>query len=321
MNPEIADRLRGIAVGAAVGDALGMPLEFRFASPPDNFIRTMQPGRLPAGSFTDDTEMALALAESLLGKPGLDPNDLSQRFLDWFKRNPPDVGIHTNAVLRRIAAGVPWQEAAMNVQSKNPTSAGNGSVMRCWPVAVLNWDNLETIFFQSQLQSRVTHPHEECMAGCVFVNCMIYHLLHGLDVTDAYQYCLNTLELPEELRQTIMLAPRRKREELRNTGWVRHTIESALWGVLNTNTFEEALIQVINLGEDADTAGAVAGAIAGAIYGLESIPPDWKNMLRGEWPISSGKMYYLPDFIKLADDLAGGSNQAARNLFLENNLI
>ncbi len=321
MNPEIADRLRGIAVGAAVGDALGMPLEFRIASPPDNFIRTMQTGRLPAGSFTDDTEMALALAESLLVDPALDPHDLSQRFLDWYRRNPPDVGIHTNAVMRRLAAGMSWQEAARDVQSKNPTSSGNGSVMRCWPVAVFNWDDLDTVVAQSQLQSRVTHPHEECLAGCTFVNSMIFHLLHGLSVGDAYQRCLNTVDLPPELRQTILLAPRRKREELRNTGWVRHTIESALWGVMNTHSFEEALVQVINLGEDADTAGTVAGAIAGAMYGLESIPPAWKNMLRGEWPIASGKMLYLPDFIRLADDLAGGSNQAARSLFLEDNVI
>ncbi len=134
MNMETTHRLRGVAVGAAVGDALGMPLEFDNASRPGQMIREMRAGRLPAGSFTDDTEMALALAESLLDKRRLDPDNLSVHFLDWYKRRPPDVGIHTSNVLQQVAHGEPWQTAAEKVQSRYPESAGNGSIMRCWPL-------------------------------------------------------------------------------------------------------------------------------------------------------------------------------------------
>ncbi len=312
MNSLIADRLRGIAVGAAVGDALGMPLEFGLASPPDELITGMLSGRLPAGTFTDDTEMALALAESILAVRSLEPADLARRFADWYRRNPPDVGIHTSSVLHRVCSGESWQEATRGVQAKDPSSAGNGSVMRCWPVAVAAWQNQKLILEFSKLQSQVTHPHEECTSGCAFVNDMLFHLIHGKNPYEAYETALHEVDLPQGLSQTIMLAPHRKREELRNTGWVRHTIESALWGLLNTYNFEDALIHVINLGADADTAGAVAGALAGAAYGLEAIPAAWRKALRGEWPINSGKIWSVKELIILADNLAGSGDPDAR---------
>jgi ADP-ribosyl-[dinitrogen reductase] hydrolase len=313
MNTLISDRLRGIAVGAAVGDALGMPLEFGLPSPSEELITTMLPGRLPAGSFTDDTEMALALAESLLAIRKLDTDDLVKHFTDWYRRNPPDVGIHTSSVLHRICAGETWQEATNGLQAMYPDTAGNGSVMRCWPAAVIAWQNQKLIFDFSRRQSLVTHAHLECSAGCVFINDMLFHLIHGKTLYDAYNAALHEVELPQGLQQTIMLAPHRKREELRNTGWVRHTIESALWGLLNTYQFKDALIQVINLGGDADTAGAVAGALAGAAYGLEAIPSTWKMALRGEWPLNSGKIWSVKELIILADNLAGNGDPEAHN--------
>lgn len=312
MNLSVMERLRGIAVGAAVGDALGMPLEFGLASPPDNYIRSMHPGRLPAGTFTDDTEMALALADSLLALHRLDPEDLAKRFADWYRRNPRDVGIHTSSVLHRICAGEPWEDATRGVQLKEPNSAGNGSVMRCWPVAIAAWRNHAALIEQSLIQSQVTHFHEECTAGCVFINDMLFHLINGKSLYDAYEAALRDIDLPQGLYQAIMLAPHRKREELRNTGWVRQTVESALWGVLNTYCFEDALIEVINLGADADTAGAVAGALAGAAYGIEGIPPAWKIVLRGEWPLNSGKNWSVKEFVALADRLAVSANLDAR---------
>jgi len=315
MNLQTTLRLRGVAVGAAVGDALGMPLEFNLASPPGKMIREMHAGRLPAGSFTDDTEMALALADSLLERRHLDPQDVSSRFVRWYQSQPPDVGIHTTNVLQAILRGTHWQQAASEVQSRYPDSAGNGSVMRSWPVALMCWHDEEILKAWSKLQSQVTHAHEECITGCAFINTMIARMITGVGAQDAYQWALKTVDMPNEMRQIIQLAPRRKRDELRNTGWVRHTIESALWCLLNTNSFEDALVQVINLGGDTDTAGAVVGALAGAAYGLEEIPDSWKKMLRGEWPLGSGSIWRLADFISLADHLAGSLNPDARQSF------
>lgn len=312
MNMETTHRLRGVVVGAAVGDALGMPLEFDYASPPGQMIREMRAGRLPAGSFTDDTEMALALAESLLNNRQLDPDDVTARFLDWYKRRPPDIGTHTSNVLNCINHGEHWQTASVKVQQRYPESAGNGSVMRCWPVAVMCWKDEETLESWSRTQSQITHAHEECIAGCAFVAMMIAQLVKGADPHAAFDYACNHVRMPEVLLQTIRLAPHRKRDELRNTGWVRHTIESAIWGLLTTNSFEDALVQVINLGADADTAGTVAGALAGAAYGLDAIPDAWKDMLQGEWPLKSHKIWRVAEFTALADHLAGGFDSVGR---------
>ena len=309
VNAEMVDRIQGCAVGAAVGDALGMPLEFGPRQPAAHLVREMRPGRIPAGTFTDDTEMALALAESLLAHRPLDPADLAGRFVAWLRAGPDDVGIHTRNVLSRIAAGEPWSQAVEAVQRRKPDSAGNGSVMRCWPVALTCWDDLEGLLNASRLQSRVTHPHPECEAGSALVNAVIYHLLHGTSPGDAVARALELAGPPPGLRAVIEAAPARGREELANSGWVRHTLESAVWGLLTTSSLEEAVVQVVNLGGDADTAGAVVGALAGAAYGLQAIPDRWQAVLRGEWPLRSGLWWHVADLAGLAGRLAGIVNE------------
>ncbi len=304
MNTDIQNRLRGIAVGAAVGDALGMPLEFGPASPADRLVRAMRPGRLPAGAFTDDTEMALALAESLLAHRPLDPADLAARFVAWYRADPPDIGNHTRRVLQRIARGEPWDAAAAAVQAENPWSASNGSVMRCWPVAIAHWDDLDALLAASRLQSRVTHPHPECVAGCAFVNAAIYCLVHGAAPAEAVARGLQAAAAPEALRQAIAAAGSKRRAELPNSGWVRHTLESAVWALLTTDSFEEAVVQAVNLGNDADTTGAVAGALAGAAYGLDAIPAAWRAAVHGEWPLRGGDRWDAARLGALADGLA-----------------
>ncbi|MBN1483365.1 MAG: ADP-ribosylglycohydrolase family protein [Chloroflexia bacterium] len=303
IDPALYNRARGCAVGAAVGDALGMPLEFGPRRPLEFLVRDMLPGRLPAGSFTDDTEMGLALAESLLAHHPLDPGDLAGRFVAWYLAGPTDVGIHTSRVLKRIAGGTPWPEASQSVQALKPAAAGNGSVMRCWPAALAHWNDLDLLLADSRQQSQVTHPHAECVEGSAFVNAVIFYLLNGENPTAAVEQALQTVDLPEPLRAVIEAAPGREREELENSGWVRHTLESAVWALLNSDSFGEVVVQTANLGRDADTAAAVAGALAGATYGLRAIPPDWLKVLQGEWPLGSGRTWRAASLAALADRL------------------
>lgn len=312
MNPALENRIQGCAVGSAIGDALGMPLEFGPRQPAGQLVRDMQPGRLPAAAFTDDTEMALALADSLLARCPLDPSDLAHRFVAWLRAGPGDVGIHTSAILSRIAAGEPWQQASEAVQRKKPDSAGNGSVMRCWPVAVAHWQDLGALLADSCLQSRVTHPHPECQSASSFVNTAIYHLLHDLPSEEAVRRALDETDMPGGLRSAIERASSCHREDLENSGWVRHTVESAIWGLLTTSSFEEAVVQVVNLGRDADTAGAVVGALAGAAYGLSSIPLRWRDALHGEWPVRSGIRWTAASLADLASRLARLAGRSER---------
>lgn len=306
MDRAIRDRARGCAVGAATGDALGMPLEFGPRQPTDRLVWEMVDGRVPAGTFTDDTEMALALAKSLLAHRPLRPADLAARFAAWYRAGPADVGNHTRAVLARIAGGEPWEQAVEAVQRQQSESAGNGSVMRCWPVALAHWDDLDRLLADSRLQSRITHPHIECVAGSGFVNAAIYHLMRGIPPDEAVERALDEVDVPGSLRAVIEAAPGRDREELENSGWVRHTLESAVWGLLTTDSCEEAVVGVVNLGRDADSAGAVVGALAGAAYGLEAIPERWRAPLRGEWPLGSGRIWRADDLVALADGMVAG---------------
>ena len=101
----------------------------------------------------------------------------------------------------------------------------------------------------------------------------------------------------------IEAAPSRARRDLANSGWVRHTVESAVWGLLTTSSFEEAVVQVANLGDDADTAASVVGALAGAAYGLDAIPARWRAALRGAWPINSDTIWSAEDCVRLVDRL------------------
>jgi len=299
-------RIWGCAVGAAAGDAPGMPLEFGPPRPTDRLVREILQGRLPDGSFTDDTEMALALAESLVAHCPLDPADLAERFATWYRAGPADVGIHLSKVLSRISRGDAWAVAVEAVQAHNPDAAGNGSVMRCWPVALVHWDDLPALLADSRLQSSVTHTHPECVAGSALVNAVIYFLLHDATPREAVTQALNSVnDLPPGLLQAVTAAPGLSRPALTNSGWVRHTVESAMWGLLTTGSFEEAVIQVVNLGNDADTAGAVVGSLAGAAYGLEAIPRLWRDMLRGELPWQRGRIWRTEDLVELADQVAG----------------
>jgi ADP-ribosyl-[dinitrogen reductase] hydrolase len=310
------DRLRGIAVGAAIGDALGMPLEFQQASPAHAMVTEMIKGTLPAGTFTDDTEMALALAESLLITHPLDPNDLAGRFVGWYQSSPSDIGIHTRNVLGMIARGTPWREASTTTFKARPDNAANGSLMRCWPVAIACWDNPSYLVVESRLQSEVTHMHQDCVDACVFTNLLISKIVNGKRnlpagalLREGIASAIEQVAFDADFRTAIELAPVRARKDLPNTGWVRHTLESALWAVLTTQSFEEALVQAVNLGHDADTTGTVTGAIAGAMYGFSGIPTRWRDVLHGEYPLRSKHIWLTADFVKLADDLAALSAQ------------
>lgn len=302
-NTAVLDKLNGCAVGAAVGDALGMPLEFGSAHPLNSLVCEMTTGRLPAGRFTDDTELALAVAESLTVHRPLDADDLVKRLLKWKRSMPMDIGAHTNMVLGWIAGGMTWQDAAEKVRKEMPATAGNGSIMRAWPVAVAWWQNREQMVKDSELQSIVTHSHPECMKGSAFVNWMIAEMATGATPRAAYESAMQAIDLGAEFCQVVEHAPDANREGLKNSGWVRHTLESSLWALLNTSSFEDALVQVINLGGDTDTAGAVTGALAGAAYGLEAIPTRWVEKLSGEWPLGSGKTWDAHAFVRLVSRL------------------
>ncbi|MHC1740275.1 MAG: ADP-ribosylglycohydrolase family protein [Anaerolineaceae bacterium] len=308
--PDLQDRLRGIAVGAAIGDALGMPLEFHPPRPEHTHVTEMIAGPLPAGSFTDDTEMALCLAESLLITSPLDARDLAGRFLMWYKSRPSDIGIHTSKVLSLIYSGVEISQASRRVQTDDPESASNGSVMRSWPLAIARHANPGLLAAETRIQTEITHTHPDCVNGTLLFNFVLYHILQAQAtsleaiVRQAILQASEQVALDPDFSMMLDLSALRQPGDLKNSGWVRHSLESTFWAVQTTRSFEEALVKVVNLGNDADTAGSMTGAVAGALYGLQNIPLRWRNALHGEYPIRSGHIWFENDLIHLADQLA-----------------
>ena len=277
------DRARGALVGLAIGDALGAPVEFKER---DTFpeVREMLAGgyfKLPAGAWTDDTAMALCLADSLLHDGELDATDLLNRFLGWIYANENTstgqcigVGQNTFAVLgnyRRTGALV-----APPVKGR---SDGNGALMRLAPVACRHWSNPLKARAIARFQSRTTHASELSAAACDAMVSMLCDLIAGQSWQEALAN-ISTDPWPEEIGAVLSGSWQDKsREEISSSGYVVHTFEAALWAVGTTLSFEDALVAAVNLGHDADTVGAVAGQLAGARYGIRAIPARWSELL------------------------------------------
>jgi len=274
----VADRARGALVGLAVGDALGTTLEFsaRDALPHHAEMTGGGPFRLAPGVWTDDTSMAVALAESLVAHPGLDARDLMERFVAWWRRgeySPTgacfDIGIATREALARYErTGDPV------AGSTDPRSAGNGSVMRLAPAVLRAIDDPAEARRLAADQGRTTHAAPQAVEGCLLLADLLRDAVRGVPKAD--------LLAPRSWEGDPAIAAiaagtwrGRGRDAIRSSGYVVHTLEAALWAVERTEGFEEALVLAVNLGEDADSVGAVAGQIAGALYGVGGIPDRW----------------------------------------------
>lgn len=267
------DRAIGALVGLAVGDAVGLTLEFQ---PKPHHARLHDmcgggPFRLKHGEWTDDTAMALALADSLLRDPALDAADLMARFADWQHNGTYsctghcfDIGITVSNALNRFArTGNPL------AGSTDDQASGNGALMRLSPVAVRYWNNAEELTRVAELQTRTTHGSPATLRASRAFATLLAEAIAGKDLPD-------TLATSTEMER-----PWRSlhRDEIRGTGYVVASLQAAIWAVSRTTSFRSAVLLAANLGEDADTTAAIAGQLAGAIYGLSGIPKDWLEPL------------------------------------------
>ena len=290
-EPTTRDRFRGCLVGLAVGDALGTTLEFKAPGsfdPIDDMIGG-GPFGLRAGQWTDDTSMALCLATSLLERGGFDPMDQMKRYVRWWREGYMsstgvcfDIGNTVSDALRRFErTGEPYSG------STHPMSAGNGSLMRLAPVPMFFADDARQAIDRSADSSRTTHGTVEAVDACRYFAGLLVGALSGVDK----EALLSEHYSPVEgLWQQSPLAPRiadiangsfkvRQPPDIRGTGYVVDSLESVLWAFFHTDDFREGALKVVNLGDDADTTGAIFGQIAGAHYGFESIPTQWRQRL------------------------------------------
>jgi ADP-ribosyl-[dinitrogen reductase] hydrolase len=272
----------------ACGDALGRPVEFNSASE-----ISAEHGRLdemvghgtwnqPAGTITDDTEQALCIARSLVEQQDFDPADIADRFVAWYDSGPFDIGRMTMRSLSRLKHGDAWDEAGQHVweQSREGQNAGNGSVMRCPPLAIpyaSDWDRLAEVSRQS---SQITHADPRCTEGCAVLNLTVAGLLEDVDtpLQDALDYV--GADAPDELVTALEpLARGDSPGTLETSGYVVHSLQTALHDGLVSDSAEEAVVTAVNRGGDTDTIGAIAGAVAGARFGASQLPDRWLNAI------------------------------------------
>ncbi|CEK15312.1 ADP-ribosylglycohydrolase [Chthonomonas calidirosea] len=282
--PEVLrNRFRGVLLGLALGDAFGAPLDSLPPSDPERAVTDLVGGgwlRLAPGDWTDEIELALETANSLLKKQVFDPDDIAGRFVDWYRRNPRTIGEHTRKVLERTAQGTPWEEASFAVYQENPEWASSGSLRRCAPLALFFYHSPQYLPVLSSILSRITHAHPNSEAACVALNLMLAYLVAGLDKETAYREVHRAaLELPAD----IALAIERAGDPSLDTfpaGSAPETLEVALRSLMQTTRFENALIVAVNHGGDAAVVGSITGALAGALHGCTAIPTQWLELLR-----------------------------------------
>jgi ADP-ribosyl-[dinitrogen reductase] hydrolase len=275
-------RARGALLGLAVGDALGTTLEFsrRDSSPLLTDMIGGGPFRLKPGQWTDDSAMALALADSLIESDDLDETDLMQRFVDWHQQGRYsctgtcfDIGITTRAALARWkASGDPL------AGSTAPDSAGNGSLMRLAPVAIRYWRERPKLRDVAARQSRTTHGAAQAVEACVSYAELLADAIAGASRAELLQP--RHWEGDADIARILAGSWRGKpRSTISASGYVVHSLEAALWSVGRSGDYRQSVLSAANLGEDADTTAAIAGQLAGALYGEPDIPEEWLQKL------------------------------------------
>ncbi|TDR85295.1 ADP-ribosylglycohydrolase family protein [Enterovirga rhinocerotis] len=279
--PDHRDHALGALLGLAVGDALGTTLEFsgRDTKPP---VTDMVGGGvfgLAPGQWTDDTSMALCLAEALIAGGGkLDEADLMRRFARWYRAGENsvtgrcfDIGNTVRAAIER------FERTGQAIQEKpDPSQAGNGSLMRLAPVAILASPDIARAEDLAHAQSRTTHAAPVAHEACRLFATLLVEAISGL----SRDQVLRPRPFCAELAAIAAGSWRSKgRAAISSSGYVVATLEASLWCVGHSRSFPEAVLLAANLGDDADTVAAVTGQLAGAIYGASAIPAKWRETI------------------------------------------
>ncbi|MDR1398112.1 MAG: ADP-ribosylglycohydrolase family protein [Desulfarculales bacterium] len=286
--------LSSLLLGVAVGDALGVPVEFR---PRGSFRVTGMQGcgahNQPPGTWSDDTSLTLCLADSLFR--GFDPGDIAKNFIKWHDEGAFsawgevfDIGRATAKAIARLKAGVAPESAGCAEEHEN----GNGSLMRIAPlVFYLDGKPVAERFQITKAVSSITHAHPLSVAACFIYLEYLLKLLGGMEKKAAYAGLQSDFQkgCPYIDSQTLDKFARILRSDIsalpeaaiRSGGFVIDTLEAALWCFLNTENYRDAVLRAVNLGDDSDTTGAVTGALAGLAYGWGDIPETWRKTLAG----------------------------------------
>ena len=303
---------KDILLGIAIGDALGVPVEFEHRQEleknPVVGMREYGTHNQPKGTWSDDSSLALCLAESLCN--GYNLNDIADKFIRWYYDGycTPygrvfDVGITTARAISNLQSGIKPNLAGMDRERDN----GNGSLMRILPLVpyILNMEEEDRFRIIGEVSS-LTHRHPRSILACIALCEFAIQYIDLQAVERAYQAMQQTIlqllkkemfieeDIPFERLIGLSYEEFKAIElkDIRSTGYVIDTLEASLWCVFNTTNYKDAVLKAVNLGDDTDTVGAITGGLAGIIYGYDTIPSEWLEVLAKK-----------DDIIELADKL------------------
>ncbi len=288
MGLPLTDRIAGALLGHAAGDALGATTEFL----PREEVRRRWPaghrditgggslGWRP-GQGTDDTDLTWAVLDAYLddGSGGNLIGNAADRMLAWYQAGPRDIGGTTAAALSVYQAKRDPRTSGVAV-AERAMAAGNGSLMRALATGLVRTAPAQRAAEARQL-SAITHADPRCVDACVAYCDLIAHLLDDVEPLDAVTDVIDHSPVGIDVRQALANAAdaNLQAEKLDTSGYVLATLEVAVWAVCQPATLEDVLVEIVNLGGDADTTGAVAGGLLGARHGALAVPTRWVNRL------------------------------------------
>lgn len=293
----VAQKIKAVMLGHAVGDAVGVPVEFvsreELRADPVVDMTGFGTHSVPAGSWSDDTSMAICALDSLVKKGKFDADDILRNFGKWYYEGnftPTgemfDVGnVCYTAIQRYFAEHIPADQCG----SSDEYSNGNGSLMRIHPFVLYAYAKDLSNADRSALiesGSALTHAHERSKIGCLIYSFVLEKLLNDPTkdaITRGLEEAKQSLGTRAEISHYARLFDSEfaslSEEEIRSSGYIVDTLEAALWCALNTDSYRACILKAVNLGSDTDTVAAVAGGIAGALYGYDAIPRLWRDLL------------------------------------------
>jgi len=294
---DYTDQIKSVLLGVAVGDAIGVPVEFKSrAYLQDNPVSDMTGNgthKVPAGTFSDDGSLTFCLAEALT--LDFDLNNIGQNFVNWYKNNywtargdVFDIGNTTRQAIYRLESGIRPDLAGGFDEDSN----GNGSLMRILPLVFYMLDMESHYRFEITKQiSSITHAHIRSVIACYYYLEFAYRLFEKKDKFEIYENLKKEItddlllfsdtsseidEFNRLLGGNIFELPE---EKIQSSGYVVHTLEASIWCLLTTDNYKDAVLKAVNLGDDTDTTGAVTGGLAGLLYGADDIPKGWIDIL------------------------------------------
>ncbi|MBW6471032.1 MAG: ADP-ribosylglycohydrolase family protein [Methanosarcinaceae archaeon] len=282
---ELIERYRGSLLGLAVGDALGAPLE---SKPPGTFkpVENMTSGgifNLDAGQWTDDTSLALCLAESLIKTKGFDPLDQMQRYLKWYREGHLSSTDKCFGIGSNTLQSLQHFEKTGELSKISDNATTNGSLMRMAPVPLAFYNNPVMAIELSGDSSKTTHSAQVAVDSCRYMGALVVGALNSVPKEEllSKRYCpvkdhwKNHPLSPEVEEITKGSFKVKEPPEIKGAQYVVESLEAALWAFYKSDSFKEGCLLAVNLGDDADTTGAIYGQLAGAYYGEQEIPDSW----------------------------------------------